>query len=144
MSLSLVDGPQMRSMFRFLRKTGLSYLIVHLATRILKLMGNGFTLRRIKHLLIIGQSHLDIAWRWKRKQGILKARATFQKALDHMDELPEFSFAQPSPSYHFFMEKYFPEIFTRIKAAVRRGQWLPVGGMWVEPDCNLPSGESLV
>lgn len=144
MSTALIDGPPMRRLFRFLRKSGLNYYVTFLATRVIKLMGNGFSFRRLHPLLAVGQSHLDAAWRWRAKQGILKARATFKKALDHIDELPEFSFAQPSPCYYWWMETYFPAIFTRIKTAVRKGQWLPVGGMWVEADCNVPSGESLV
>ncbi len=134
----------MRRLFRFLRKSGLNYYLTFLANRVLKLMGNGFSFRRLQPLLLVGQSHLDAAWRWCSKQTILKARETFKKALDHIDELPEFSFAQPSPCYYWWMETYFPAVFTRIKEAVRKGQWLPVGGMWVESDCNLPSGESLI
>lgn len=106
-------------------------------------MGNGFKFRKL-NLVAVGQSHLDAAWRWRKRQTIIKARATFTKAIRHMKEYPEFTFAQTSPAYYAWMKQRYPALYAKIKAAVRRGQWLPFGGMWVEPDLNMPSGEALV
>ena len=79
-----------------------------------------------------------------RSKEILKARGTFKKALDHIDQIPEFTFAQPLPCYYQWMKDYFPHIYTRMKAAVAAGRFIPLGGSWVESDTNIPWGESLV
>ncbi len=107
-------------------------------------MGNGFRWGRFKKIVLVGQSHLDAAWRWRTKQGIIKARATFSKAIKHINELPEFTFAQPSPCYYDWMKRYYPALYSQIKDAVKKGRWIPIGGMWVEADQNIPSGEALV
>lgn len=130
---------------------------IGVACKALEYVGNGYSLDgrhglgRVKwssfdRLILIGQSHLDAAWRWRTKQGILKARATIKKALDHIDDpsLPTFTFTQPSPQYYQWMKDHFPDIYRRIKKAVADGRFLPMGGSWVEMDTNLPSGESLV
>ncbi len=143
MSLGTIDSPQMRRLFKFLGKTKLSIPVILALKGVIERMGNGFKFRRL-NMVAVGQSHLDAAWRWRKKQTILKARATFSKAIKHMREYPGFTFAQPSPAYYAWMKQYFPALYADIKEAVRRGQWLPLGGMWVEPDLNLPSGEALV
>nr|MDO8116242.1 glycoside hydrolase family 38 C-terminal domain-containing protein [Candidatus Sigynarchaeota archaeon] len=144
MSLNFLDGPQMRALFRFLDKTKLSIPIVILAKGYLeRIMGNGFKFRYL-NMLAIGQSHLDAAWRWRYKQTILKASLTFKKALKHIKENPRFTFSQPSPAYYEWMKTYYPGVFSGIKEAVKQGRWILMGGMWVEPDLNVPSGESLV
>ncbi|MHA1730353.1 MAG: alpha-mannosidase [Promethearchaeota archaeon] len=144
MSISLIDGPKLRKLFKFLRRSRLNVYLVLLVKGILeRFLGRNFKFRRL-NMVAVGQSHLDAAWRWTKRQGIVKARATFKKALDHIDELPEFTFAQPSPAYYQWMKDHFPDIFERIKVAVKRGRWILMGGMWVEADANIPSGESLV
>ncbi|GAB4329809.1 MAG: alpha-mannosidase [Promethearchaeota archaeon] len=143
-SISAIDAPKMRRLFRFLRRTRLSCYALLLVKGVLeRFAADGFRFKRL-NLVAVGQSHLDAAWRWTRKQGILKARATFSKALRHVAEVPGFSFAQPSPAYYQWMKDHFPDVFDGIKRAVRAGRWVLVGGCWVEPDTNVPSGESLV
>ncbi|HME52402.1 MAG TPA: glycoside hydrolase family 38 C-terminal domain-containing protein [Candidatus Lokiarchaeia archaeon] len=144
MSTEFLDGPKMRKLIKFLDTTKLSVpLVLALKGVIEDFLGNRFKFKQL-NMLAVGQSHLDAAWRWRKKQTILKAKATFSKALRHMKEYPRFTFAQPSPCYYEWMKEYYPKTYQDIKAAVKCGQWNLFGGMWVEPDLNLPSGESLV
>jgi alpha-mannosidase len=69
---------------------------------------------------------------------------TYDQALKFVDEFPFFNYAQSQMQTYAWVESLFPEMMQRIDAAVEAGRWIPVGGMWVEPDCNLPSGESFV
>ena len=133
----------MRKLFKFLDRTKLSVPLILVLKSAVERMGHGFKFKRL-NMIAVGQSHLDAAWRWRKKQTILKARATFSKAIQHMKEHPQFTFAQPSPAYYAWMKQYFPKLYEEMKAAVKNGQWVLFGGMWVEPDLNLPSGESLV
>ncbi|MHA1791920.1 MAG: hypothetical protein ACTSVI_04695, partial [Promethearchaeota archaeon] len=144
MSISKIDSPSMRKLFKFLDKTKLSvYILLLVKGYIEKFMSNGFKFKKI-NMVAIGQSHIDAAWRWRKKQTILKVRATFSKAIRHMKEYVRFSYAQTTPVYYLWMKKYYPKLYLEIKDAVKRGRWILLGGMWVEPDLNLPSGESLV
>ena len=97
---------------------------------------------RILHL--IGNSHIDPVWLWQWPEGYQEVRATFRSALDRMTEYPEFIFTCDSAAYYEWVEEIDPEMFAEIKARVDEGRWELVGGWWVEPDCNLPSGESFV
>ena len=92
----------------------------------------------------IGQSHLDAAWLWRRIDTIRKNNVTFSNALRHMDDYPFFIFSNSSPQYFAWMEQYFPDKFELIKKRVAEGRLELLGGMWIEPDLNVPSGESLV
>ena len=92
----------------------------------------------------IGQSHLDAAWLWRRIDTIRKNNVTFSNALRHMDDYPFFIFSNSSPQYFAWMEQYFPDKFEVIKKRVAEGRLELLGGMWIEPDLNVPSGESLV
>ncbi|MHA1339070.1 MAG: alpha-mannosidase [Promethearchaeota archaeon] len=152
-----LDGKILKPFFRFCRKTHLIDGIIYLILKGVEYYGNGplpkgrYGLGRIKwtsfkKLVLTGQSHLDAAWRWRTKQGILKARATFKKALEHIEDssLPYFTFSQPSPCYYYWMKRFFPQIYKRIKRAIKAGRLVPIGGCWVETDCNIPSGESLI
>ncbi|MBD3188333.1 hypothetical protein GF325_15975 [Candidatus Bathyarchaeota archaeon] len=144
MSLGMIDSPSMRKLWKFLDKTKISVPFVLLVKGFLeRFKSSGFKFKQL-NMLAVGQSHLDAAWRWRKKQTILKAKATFTKALKHIKEHPRFSFAQTSPCYYNWMKTMYPLIYERIKEAVARGQWLLIGGMWIEPDLNVPSGESLV
>ena len=97
---------------------------------------------RILHL--IGNSHIDPVWLWQWPEGYQEVRATFRSALDRMTEYPEFIFTCDSAAYYEWVEEIDPEMFAEIKARVDEGRWELVGGWWVEPDCNLPGGESFV
>jgi len=93
---------------------------------------------------LTGHSHLDTAWLWPLDETIRKAARTFSTALTMMEQYPEYRFLQSAPCHADWMRVHYPEIFERIRAAVKQGQWEPNGGMWVEPDCNIPSGESMI
>ena len=92
----------------------------------------------------IGHAHIDIAWLWRVAETRRKAARTFASQLDLIDKYPEYVFGASQPQLYQFIKEDYPELFERIKKAVKKGQWECQGGMWVEPDCNIPSGESLV
>ena len=92
----------------------------------------------------IGHAHIDTAWLWPISETRRKCTRTFASAVALMDEYPEYQFACSSAQHYAWIEEYEPELFAQITERVERGQWIPVGGMWVEADMNLPSGESLV
>lgn len=92
----------------------------------------------------MGHAHLDIVWLWQYPEGLQALKATFRSALDRMCEYPDFRFAAGSAAYYDFLERNDPAMFEEIRERVAEGRWQPVGGWWVEPDLNLPSGESLV
>jgi alpha-mannosidase len=93
---------------------------------------------------IIGHSHIDTAWLWPISETIRKCARTFSSVLNLMDQYPEFLFIQSAPCHTDWMRSHYPGIYQRIRKAVARGNWEPNGAMWVEPDCNIPSGEALV
>jgi alpha-mannosidase len=97
---------------------------------------------RVLHL--IGNSHIDPVWLWQWPEGFQEVRATFRSALDRMNEYPEFIFTCDSAAYYEWVEEIDPEMFEEIRQRVAEGRWELVGGWWVEPDCNLPGGESFV
>ncbi|MDX2378768.1 MAG: glycoside hydrolase family 38 C-terminal domain-containing protein [Acidimicrobiia bacterium] len=91
-----------------------------------------------------GHAHIDTAWLWPTRETERKCARTFSSAVALMDEYPEYRFSCSQAQQYAWIERNHPELFARIVERVERGQWLPVGGMWVEADMNLPSGESLV
>jgi alpha-mannosidase len=93
-------------------------------------------------LHMIGNAHLDPVWLWPWQEGYQEARATFRSALDRMDEYPDFVFTCDQIVLLSWFEEQEPELFERIKQRVAEGRWVNAGGWWVEPDCNLPMGES--
>ena len=102
----------------------------------------GQSTERVLHL--IGNSHIDPVWLWQWPEGYQEVRATFRSALDRMNEYPEFIFTCDSAAYYEWVEEIDPEMFEEIRQRVAEGRWELVGGWWVEPDCNLPGGESFV
>ncbi len=95
-------------------------------------------------IYLIGNAHIDIAWLWRMCETVMVARNTYDTVLKNMEEYPELHYAQSEAATYEWMEQKYPEIFEKIKLKVKQGQWEIVGGMWVEPDCNLISGESWV
>jgi alpha-mannosidase len=95
-------------------------------------------------LHMIGNSHIDPVWLWQWPEGYQEVRATFRSALDRMLEYPEFIFTSDSAAYYAWVEEIDPGMFAEIQERVAEGRWEITGGWWVEPDCNLPSGESFV
>ena len=92
----------------------------------------------------IGHAHIDTAWLWPLRETVRKCTRTFASAVALMDDYPEYLFCCSSAQHYAWIEEHHPDLFARIGERVERGQWIPVGGMWVEADMNLPSGESLV
>ena len=97
---------------------------------------------RLLHM--IGNAHIDPVWLWQWPEGYQEVRATFQSALDRMDEYPDFVFTCDSSLFFAWVEESDPELFERIRERIAEGRWQVIGGWWVEPDCNIPSGESFV
>lgn len=95
-------------------------------------------------LHLIGNSHIDPVWLWQWPEGYEEVRATFRSALDLMGEYPELIFTCDSAAYYEWVEEVDPGMFDEIRSRVAEGRWEIVGGWWVEPDCNIPSGESFV
>lgn len=93
---------------------------------------------------IVGHCHIDIGWLWPVQESIRKAAKSFATVLGLIDDYPEFRFQQSQPWLYDVIETHYPELLPRIKKRVKEGRWEPNGGMWVEADCNVPSGESLV
>ena len=91
----------------------------------------------------VGHAHIDTAWLWPYRETRRKCARTFSTALALMDEYPDYVFACSQPAQYAWMKESYPDIFEGIRRKVAAGQWEPVGGMWVEADCNLPSGEAL-
>ncbi|WP_167529308.1 alpha-mannosidase [Bradyrhizobium macuxiense] len=94
-------------------------------------------------LSAIGHAHLDTAWLWPLDETRRKAQRSFSTAIALMDRYPDFKFACSQAYQYAIIEQNDPGLFARIRAKVLAGQWIPVGGSWVEPDCNLPWGESI-
>jgi alpha-mannosidase len=99
---------------------------------------------RTHELAAIGHAHLDTAWLWPLAETWRKAQRTFTTQLALMRDYPEHRFACSSAQHYAWVKERDPELYAHVLARVREGQWVPVGGTWIEPDCNLPSGESLV
>ena len=87
-------------------------------------------------------AHIDAAWLWRDKETIEVCKNTFSSVFNMMTARPEFTYTQSAAAYYDWMERLYPEVFKGIQQRVKEGRWEVVGGMWVEPDCNLPSGES--
>ncbi len=93
---------------------------------------------------LVGNSHIDMAWLWPWTETVEVVRNTFQSVLDLMREYPDFKFTMSSArTYEWIQEKY-PDLYEQIEQRVKEGRWEIIGGMWVEPDLNMPDGESLV
>ncbi|MCL6442342.1 MAG: alpha-mannosidase [Alicyclobacillus sp.] len=96
------------------------------------------------YMYMIGQSHIDTAWLWPIKETVRKCSRTFSTACTLLDVYPEFLFSHSQPQQYEFVKQHYPALYERIKKHIAAGRWEIVGGMWVEPDLNIPSGESLV
>ncbi len=97
-----------------------------------------------KKLHMIGNAHIDPVWLWQWQEGFQEIKATFRSVLDRMNESPDFVFTGSSAAFYEFVEQNDPEMFKQIQARVKEGRWEIVGGWWIQPDCNIPSGESFV
>lgn len=93
---------------------------------------------------LIAHSHLDVAYYWRRIHAVQKNLRTVLIQLRLMDKYPDFKYTHTQPYVYETLEKYYPEVFEELKEKVANGQFEPVGAMYVEPDCNVPSAESLI
>ena len=99
---------------------------------------------RVHELRALGHAHLDTAWLWPLAESRRKAVRTFASQTRYMDDYPEYRFACSGAQHYAWIEERSPELWRRIVEKVEAGQFVPVGGTWVEPDCNVTAGESLV
>lgn len=93
---------------------------------------------------MVGHGHIDPTWLWRWTEGYEEVRATFRSALDRMEETPEFKFTASSACFYYWVKSCDPELFEAIRKRVAEGRWEIAGGWWIEPDCNIPCGESFV
>lgn len=91
-----------------------------------------------------GHSHIDVAWLWPLAETERKCARTFGAQMALLDQYPEFVFFQSQPHLYRMTQRLYPELYARIKKAVKAGRWLPDGGMWVECDTNVAGGEAMI
>jgi alpha-mannosidase len=92
----------------------------------------------------VGHAHIDTAWEWPLREARRKCARSFSNQLALMDEHADYVFACSQPAQYAWMKESYPDLYSRIRERIAEGRWEPVGAMWVEADCNLPSGEALV
>lgn len=98
----------------------------------------------MKKIYMIGNSHIDPVWMWNQQEGVMEVGATVRSALERMEEFPDFIFSFSSVAFYRWLEENVPDIFKQVLRRVEEGRFELVGGMMVEPDCNIPGGEGLV
>ncbi len=102
---------------------------------------NGSTMPRFT---AIGNAHLDVCWLWPYRETERKVARTFAQQLRLMDMYPEYKFLQSTPETYQICKTLYPKLYEKVKEKIRDGQWIADGSMWVEPDTNMTSGESLI
>jgi alpha-mannosidase len=110
-------------------------------TQVLNSWSSGASKHRIH---MIGQAHIDPVWLWPWTEGIAVVHSTFRSALDRMKETPDFCFTSSSAQFYQWISENDPEMIKEIRLRIEEGRWNIVGGWWVEPDMNIPCGESMV
>lgn len=98
----------------------------------------------MKQIFLICNAHLDPVWQWEWEEGLAETLSTFRIAADFCEEFDGFVFNHNESLLYQWIEEYEPELFTKIQNLVKRGCWHIMGGWYLQPDCNMPSGESLV
>jgi len=91
----------------------------------------------------VGHAHIDSAWLWPVRETVRKVARTFSNVCDLIDRNPDFVFAASSAQQYAWLQEFYPELFQRVREKVASGNFVPVGGMWVESDTNMPGGEAL-
>lgn len=102
---------------------------------------NGST---VPEFYAIGNAHLDLAWLWPMAETERKTSRTFAQQLRLIEQNPEYKFLASQPAAYEMVREHYPELYERIREAIKGGQWIAEGAMWVEPDTNMTSGESLI
>ncbi|NOZ29854.1 MAG: alpha-mannosidase [Chloroflexi bacterium] len=95
-------------------------------------------------IFLTGHSHIDTAWLWPIRETIRKCGRTFSTACRLLEQYPRYRFSCSQPQLYAYTKKYYPALYEEIKRWVREGRWETTGGMWVEADCNISSGEALI
>jgi len=93
-------------------------------------------------LQFTANAHIDAAWLWRKKETVEVCNKTFSSVINMFEARPDFTYVQSQAAMYEWMQKYYPDLFAKIKQKYDEGRWEIAGGLWVEPDCNLPSGES--
>ncbi|MBS1371644.1 MAG: alpha-mannosidase [Lentisphaeria bacterium] len=93
---------------------------------------------------LVGHAHIDTGWLWPVSETIRKCARTFANQLDMIEKYPGYVFGASQPQHYAFVKEHYPELYEKIRQRVADGSWELQGGMWVEADCNLISGESMV
>lgn len=119
------------------------YESVHQADALLNEHIDAMDKRSLVTVRCVGHTHIDLAWMWRTKHTREKASRSFSTVLRLMELFPEYIFLQTQPQLYAWLKKDFPDIYAEIKKRAAEGRWEVDGGMWVEADCNLTSGESL-
>jgi alpha-mannosidase len=123
--------------------TGRFYASIESAIRALKtgIEKSGAPMDAVIHAT--GHAHIDVAWLWTLGQTRRKSERTFHNVIRLMEQFPDYHFSQSQPQLYQYIKEDQPELFESIKGRIKDGRWEPMGGMWVEADCNLSGAESL-
>ena len=105
---------------------------------------NDYCCRQKATTVCIGHTHIDCAWKWTLRQTREKVQRSFATVLELMKRYPEYKFMSSQPLLYEYLKEESPALYSEVKERVKEGRWEPEGAMWVEADCNIPSGESLV
>lgn len=139
---AMLHSKHWRKLWDYLQKNHINYYLhnayFNLGKAIKGIDFNNF------EIYAIGRSHLDAAWHWTKLSTIRRAIITVMQVMDNFQKFPLFKFSQTTPQYYEWIHKLRPTLFSKIQEYEKKGRWALTGGMWVEPDTNLPSGESLV
>lgn len=95
-----------------------------------------------KKYFLMGNAHLDPVWQWRVSEGLSLVKSTYKAALDRMEEFPDYVFTSACAGYYQWIKHSEPEMFEKINKKIAEGRWQYTGAMWVQPDCNIPSGEA--
>ncbi|MAG13715.1 MAG: alpha-mannosidase [Spirochaetales bacterium] len=95
-------------------------------------------------VFLTGHSHIDVAWLWPLSEAVRKCARTFSTACRLLEMDDEYRFSCSQPQLYEYTKNHYPDLYSEIKTWVALGRWETTGGMWVESDCNVPSGESLI
>ena len=96
------------------------------------------------HVALTAHAHIDVAWLWPLRETVRKCSRTFSTVAGLMERYPDFFFSCSQPVLYEYTKEHYPRLYERVKKQVARGQWETTGGMWVESDCNITSGEALI
>ena len=98
----------------------------------------------MKRVHLICNAHLDPVWLWRWQEGCTEALSTFRTAEAFTEEFPDFVFNHNEAILYEWVKENEPELFARIQRKVKEGKWHIMGGWYLQPDCNMPNGESII